>query len=73
MQIVSAIGSIAGASLGAIVVVVVLFGLGVLGMSRYETARAHGGGGSLSAVGAGVAFVVCLAIGLFGLYLLVAK
>jgi hypothetical protein len=71
MQIAIAIGSIAAASLGAIIVVAVLFGLGVLGISRYEAARAHGNSGSLSAVGAGAAFVACLTIAVFGLYLIV--
>lgn len=73
MQIVGAIGSIAGASLGAIIVVVVLFGLGVLGMSRYETARANGNSATLVAAGVGAAFAVCVAIALFGLYLIVGR
>jgi hypothetical protein len=68
-----AIGSVAAVSLAAIVVVAVLFGLGALGMSRYERARAEGNGGTLSAVGVGVAFVACVAIALFGLYLTVVR
>lgn len=73
MQIASAIGSIAAASLGTMIVIVVLFGLGVLGISRYETARANGNAGSLSAIGAGAAFAACVAIALFGLYLIVGR
>ncbi|GLY65537.1 hypothetical protein [Amycolatopsis taiwanensis] len=73
MQIAGAIGSIAATSLAAVIAVVVLFGLGVLGISRYETARANGSRGLLNAVGAGAAFMVCLAIAVFGLYLIVVK
>lgn len=74
MQIAGAIGSIAAASLGAIVVVVILFGLGVLGIARYQAARAHGNAGSRFAViGAGAAFLVCFVIALFGLYLIVVR
>lgn len=74
MQIASAIGSIAAASLGAIIVVVVLFGLGVLGIARYQAARTQGTAGSVYAViGASAAFVACFAIALFGLYLIVVR
>jgi hypothetical protein len=69
----SAIGSVAAAALGTIVVVAVLAGLAAVGMSRYERARTQGGGGALSAVGAGVAFLGCVAIALFGLYLTVVR
>jgi hypothetical protein len=69
----SAIGSVAAISLGTIIVVTVLFGLGTLGMSRYEKARAQGGSASLTVVGMGVMFVACVAIGLFGLYLTVFR
>lgn len=69
----SAIGSVAAISLGTIIVVAILFGLGTLGMSRYEKARAQGGAVLLTAVGTGTAFVVCVAIGLFGLYLTVFR
>jgi uncharacterized membrane protein len=69
----NAIGSVAATSLGAIVIVVVLFGLGAIGMSRHERARTQGNSGALSAVGVGAAFVVCIAIALFGLYLTVVR
>jgi multisubunit Na+/H+ antiporter MnhG subunit len=69
----NAIGSVAAVSLGTIVVVSVLFGIGALGVSRYERARAQGNGGTLSAVGVGVAFLACVAIALFGLYLTVVR
>jgi hypothetical protein len=69
----SAIGSVAAASLGTIVVVAVLAGLAALGMSRYDKARTAGGGGTLSAVGAGAAFLGCVLIALFGLYLTVVR
>jgi uncharacterized membrane protein len=69
----NAIGSVAAISLGAIIVVAILFGLGTLGMSRYEKARAQGESGALTAVGMGAAFLACVAIGLFGLYLTVFR
>lgn len=69
----TAIGSVAVTALGAIIVLAVCFGLGTLSVSRYQKARAQGESGSLDAVGAGVAFVACLAIALFGLYLTVVR
>lgn len=69
----TALGSVAATALGAIIVLTVLFGLGTLAMSRYERARARGYAGALSAVGVGAAFVACVAIGLFGLYLVVVR
>jgi hypothetical protein len=69
----SAIGSVAGTALAAIMVVAVLFGLGTLSMSRYTRARAQGDAGTLNAVGAGLAFAGCVAIGLFGLFLTVVR
>jgi uncharacterized membrane protein len=42
-------------------------------MSRYEKARAQGESGALTAVGMGAAFLACVAIGLFGLYLTVFR
>lgn len=71
MQIAGAIGSIAAASLGAIVVLVVLFGLGVLGIARHEAARSSNAGSRFAVIGAGAAFLVCFVIALFGLYLIV--
>ncbi|HEY1570278.1 MAG TPA: hypothetical protein VGG05_02965 [Pseudonocardiaceae bacterium] len=69
----NAIGSVAAASLGTIVVVAVLIGLAALGMSRYARGRTQGNGGTLSAVGAGIAFLGCVAIAVFGLYLTVVR
>lgn len=69
----SAIGSVAATALGAIVVLTVVFGLGTVAMSRHQVARSHGDSGVPSAVGLGAAFVICLAIGLFGLYLTIVR
>lgn len=69
----SALGSVAAIALGTIIVVAIFFGLGTVGMSRHEKARAQGGSGSLNAVGVGAAFLACFAIGLFGLYLTVFR
>jgi hypothetical protein len=64
---------VAVTSLGAITVLVILFGLGTLAMSRRDKARTQGGCGSLSAVGMGVAFAACAVIALFGLYLTIVR
>jgi len=69
----NAIGSVAVITLSTIIVLAVCFGLGTLGVSRYQQARAHGDSGTLGAVGAGAAFAICFAIALFGLYLTVKR
>jgi hypothetical protein len=69
----SALGTVFAASLGAVAAVVVLFGLGVLALSQYSTARAQGSAATASAVGAGLAFVICAIVALFGIVLIVLK
>lgn len=69
----NAIGSVAATALGAIIVLAVFFGLGTLSVSRYQKARAQGDSGTLGAVGAGIAFLACLGMALFGLYLTVVR
>ena len=69
----NSIGLVALITIGTIVVLAVCFGLGTVGMSRYQQARAAGGSGTLVAVSAGVAFTICLAMALVGLYLTVRR
>ncbi|MGC0355582.1 hypothetical protein RKD25_002871 [Streptomyces sp. SAI-124] len=54
---------------------VVVFALGVLGLARFEGARADGGGGT-SALGiaqAGLCFLACTAVVAYGIYLIVPQ
>lgn len=56
--------------------IVAVFALGVLGMSRAEAARDSSNGSSERALGlatAGVAFLLCAAAVLYGLYLLIPQ
>jgi hypothetical protein len=69
----NSIGLVAVITLGTIIVLAVCFGLGTLSVSRYQKARADGGSATLGAAGAGAAFVICLAIAVFGLYLTVKR
>jgi hypothetical protein len=56
--------------------IVVVFALGVIGMSRAEAARTAPSGSSARVTGlaiAGIAFAACAAAALYGLYLLIPQ
>ncbi|MCH5677336.1 hypothetical protein [Streptomyces gilvus] len=70
----NALGKVTAVSIGVTVAVVVVFALGVLGLARYEGAREEGGG--TSAVGmaqAGLCFLACAAVVVYGIYLIVPQ
>ena len=71
----SDLAKVAGVSLAFSVGIVVVFALGILGVSRVEAARSEGGngtaGGALAL--AGVCFLACAAAALYGIYLIVPQ
>ncbi|MFD1659751.1 hypothetical protein ACFSL4_16505 [Streptomyces caeni] len=67
----AALGSVFGVSLIVTVALVGLFTLGVVGLTKKETAR--GGTAALAATGAYVCFAACAAAVSYGIYLIVAK
>ncbi|MFD7711157.1 hypothetical protein ACFV6E_16475 [Streptomyces sp. NPDC059785] len=68
----AALGSVFGVSLVVTVVLVGLFTLGILGLSKRESATAQGGSAALAATGACVCFAACAAAVAYGIYLIVA-
>jgi hypothetical protein len=67
---------VAEVSLAFGVGIVAVFALGVLGISRVESARATGASGTTKLGGfavAGVAFLVCATAAVYGLYLLIPQ
>ncbi|MFF8725010.1 hypothetical protein ACF073_00790 [Streptomyces sp. NPDC015171] len=67
----SALGRVAAVSLGVTVAVVVVFTLGVLGLSRAEEA---GHGGSVAGrAQAGLCFLACAAVVAYGIHLIVPQ
>ncbi|NKQ27025.1 hypothetical protein [Streptomyces galbus] len=70
----SALGQVAAVSLGVTVAVVVVFALGVLGLSRAEDARQEDGGPTaLGRAQAGLCFLACAAVVGYGIYLVVPQ
>ncbi|MBO4257095.1 hypothetical protein [Streptomyces griseorubiginosus] len=70
----NALGKVTGVSIGVTVAVVVVFALGVLGLARYEGAREEGGGTSaLGMAQAGLCFLACAAVVVYGIYLIVPQ
>ncbi|WEO98212.1 hypothetical protein A6P39_031580 [Streptomyces sp. FXJ1.172] len=69
----AAIGSVFGVSLLATVGLVVLFTLGVRGLTRRERAAAEGDSAALAVTGAYVCFAACAAAVAYGIYLIVSK
>ncbi|KMS73711.1 membrane protein [Streptomyces viridochromogenes] len=70
----TALGQVAAVSLAVTVAVVAVFAFGVLGLARYEGTREEGG--ATSGVGlaqAGLCFVACAAVVLYGIYLIVPQ
>lgn len=71
----TALGQVAAVSIGVTVAVVVVFALGVLGLARFEGARAEGGGGTpaLGLTQAGLCFLACAAVVAYGICLIVPQ
>ncbi|MFE7269635.1 hypothetical protein [Streptomyces sp. NPDC057623] len=70
----SALGQVAAVSLAVTVAVVVVFALGVLGLARHEGAREESGGTSaLGVAQAGLCFVACAVVVVYGIYLIVPR
>ncbi|MEU3600743.1 hypothetical protein ABZ714_18785 [Streptomyces sp. NPDC006798] len=66
-----ALGSVFGVSLVGTVLLVGLFALGVIGLTKQEAAAANGGSAPLARTGAYACFVLCtVAVG-YGIYLIV--
>ncbi|MGW6735968.1 hypothetical protein [Streptomyces sp. NPDC055013] len=70
----TALGQVAAVSLAVTVAVVGVFALGVLGLARHEGAREEGGGTSAPSLAqAGLCFVACAAVVVYGIYLIVPQ
>ncbi|CAM5559698.1 Secreted protein OS=Streptomyces alboniger OX=132473 GN=CP975_07800 PE=4 SV=1 [Streptomyces alboniger] len=69
----AALGSVFGVSLVVTVALVGLFTLGIIGLSKQETASAAGGGSAtLARTGAYACFALCAAAVAYGIFLIVA-
>ncbi|MER7760080.1 hypothetical protein [Streptomyces sp. NPDC097619] len=68
----AALGSVFGVSLTATVVLVTLFVLGLVGLSKHEAATEQGGSATLARGAAYGAFALCAAAVSYGIYLIVA-
>lgn len=68
----AALGAVFAVSIGIVLGLVVLFSVGLRGMSAREAARERGENGVNGAVTAGLSFAACTVVVLFGLYLIVA-
>ncbi|CDR14834.1 hypothetical protein [Streptomyces iranensis] len=70
----TALGQVTAVSIGVTVAVVTVFALGVLGVARVEAAREESGTGSaLGLTQAGLCFVACAAVVVYGIYLIVPQ
>ncbi|MEU8590433.1 hypothetical protein AB0C59_26035 [Streptomyces sp. NPDC048664] len=70
----TALGKVTAVSVSATVAVVVVFALGVLGLSRSEAARAgNGGARTLGVAQAALCFLACAAVVTYGIYLIVPR
>ncbi|QGV81286.1 hypothetical protein [Streptomyces ficellus] len=67
----AALGSVFGVSLLATVALVGLFTLGIVGLSKQETASAGGGSATLARTGAYACFALCAAAVAYGIFLIV--
>ncbi|MER5886355.1 hypothetical protein ABT160_21225 [Streptomyces sp. NPDC001941] len=68
----AALGSVFGVSLVITVALVGLFTLGIVGLSKQESASATGGSAPLARTGAYACFALCAAAVAYGIYLIVA-
>ncbi|MBC9711856.1 hypothetical protein H9Y04_04635 [Streptomyces sp. TRM66268-LWL] len=67
----AALGSVFGVSLLATVLLVGLFTLGIMGLSKQEAATEQGGSASLAVTGAYACFALCAAAVAYGIFLIV--
>jgi hypothetical protein len=68
----AALGSVFGVSLVVTVALVGLFTLGIVGLSKRETATASGGSAAVATTAAYACFTACAAAVAYGIYLIVA-
>ncbi|MEV7543422.1 MULTISPECIES: hypothetical protein [unclassified Streptomyces] len=68
----AALGSVFGVSLSATVALVALFSLGLVGLSKHETATEQGGTAALARTGAYACFALCAAAVAYAIYLIVS-
>ncbi|WP_327363107.1 hypothetical protein [Streptomyces sp. NBC_01296] len=68
----AALGSVFGVSLSATVTLVALFTLGLVGLSKHETATEQGGTATLARSGAYACFALVAAAVAYGIYLIVS-
>ncbi|WP_369238607.1 hypothetical protein AB5J56_34620 [Streptomyces sp. R21] len=68
----AALGSVFGVSLVVTVALVGLFTLGIVGLSKQESASAKGNSAALAVTGAYACFAACAAAVAYGIYLIVA-
>ncbi|MDQ1030340.1 hypothetical protein QF035_007922 [Streptomyces umbrinus] len=68
----AALGSVFGVSLIVTVALVGLFTLGIVGLSKRESASAQGDTATLAVTGAYACFAACAAAVVYGIYLIVA-
>ncbi|MET1072410.1 MAG: hypothetical protein ABWY11_07165 [Umezawaea sp.] len=68
----AALGAVFGVSIAVVLGLVLLFSVGLRGVSARETAREAGRNGVSGAVTAVISFAACACVVLFGLYLIVA-
>ncbi|RVU22020.1 hypothetical protein EOT10_23945 [Streptomyces antnestii] len=68
----AALGSVFGVSLVITVALVGLFTLGIVGLTKRESAAAQGGSAALAVSGAYVCFALCAAAVGYGIFLIVA-
>ncbi|MFD3512392.1 hypothetical protein [Streptomyces sp. NPDC058657] len=67
----AALGSVFGVSLVATVSLVGLFTLGIVGLSKQQSAAASGGSATAARTGAYACFALCAAAVAYGIYLIV--
>lgn len=67
----AALGSVFGVSLVATVALVGLFTLGIVGLTKQESAAAQGGSAVLARTGAYACFALCAAAVTYGIFLIV--
>ncbi|WP_425835423.1 hypothetical protein [Streptomyces fractus] len=68
----AALGTVFGVSLVVTVALVGLFTLGIVGLSKRESAGRDGGSAAVATSGAYVCFALCAAAVAYGIYLIVA-
>jgi hypothetical protein len=68
----AALGSVFGVSLSATVLLVTLFTLGLVGLSKHERAAEQGGSAALARSGAYAAFALCAVAVAYAIYLIVS-